>query len=164
MSQVKDVLEKAPISEQLDIFPFEKAANDSIAIDEKPPAELAPRDLWQDALAQLPPPKQGILKKFGLDQIRSVSAESTINDLVAVVNQKQEECEKKFWKVSCGGEDIVLRDYTCRIVDWLEKAGDIAIQFAPVQASLAWDIVKSLIEVGIAVPENTSKSCRLIGF
>jgi hypothetical protein len=81
-----------------------------------------------------------------------------------VVNQKQEEYEKKFWKVSCGGEDIVLRDYTCRIVDWLEKAGDIAIQFAPVQASLAWDIVKSLIEVGIAVPENTSKSCRLIGF
>lgn len=119
--------------------------------EEKPQAEPqdepVARDLWQDALARQSSSRRETLRKMGLDQIRSVSADSTIKDLVGVVNQRQEECEKKFWKISVGGDDIVLRDYTTRIVGWLEKAGDVAIQFAPTQASLAWDIAKNFMEV-----------------
>ncbi|KAL4957602.1 hypothetical protein BDW69DRAFT_155926 [Aspergillus filifer] len=33
------------------------------------------------------------------------------------------------------GKDIVLRDYTTSIIGWLEKAGDIAIQFAPLRSA-----------------------------
>lgn len=86
---------------------------------------------------------------MGVEQIRSATAESTIQDLVGVVNQRQEECEKKFWKVSVGGEDIVLRNYTTQIVGWLEKAGDIAVQFAPPQASVPWGILKSVMQVSL---------------
>lgn len=83
-----------------------------------------------------------------MDKLSSGSVESEIDDLVGLVNKKQEECEKKFWRVSIGDNDIVLRNYTTKIVGWLEKAGDIAIQFAPPQASMPWSVVKSLMQVG----------------
>lgn len=94
---------------------------------------------------------------MGLDQLKSASAESTIEDLVGLVNEKQAECEKKFWKVSVGGEDIVLRNYTTQIIGWLEKAGDIAVQFAPPQASVPWGILKSVMQVSL-IPFIQSKN------
>lgn len=73
--------------------------------------------------------------------------ESSIDDLVGVVNKRQEECESKFFKVKFGDEEIVLRDYTDKIVDWVGKAGDIAIQFAPPQAAIPWAVIKSAMQV-----------------
>jgi DNA polymerase III gamma/tau subunit len=128
----------------------------------KPPAEApaeeepakqpdAPKDLWVEALNSLPESKQETLKKMGFnkDTAQSVSVESSIDDLVGVVNKRQEECEKKFWKVKVGDEEIVLRNYTNKIVDWLEKAGDIAVQFAPPQAAIPWAVIKSVMQVSL---------------
>ena len=118
---------------------------------EENPAETAdsPKDLWVEALNSLPESKQEMLKKMGFNQssAQSESVGSSIEDLVVVVNQRQEECEKKFWKVKVGGEEIVLRSYTNNIVDWLGKAGDIAVQFAPPQAALPWSVIKSVMQV-----------------
>ncbi|KAJ5345264.1 hypothetical protein N7452_003268, partial [Penicillium brevicompactum] len=152
--------ENAPTHEKLPAAHVEKAANDYVVANEKPQAEPITRDLWQGALTRLSPSSRETLKKMGLHQIRSVSADSTIKDLVVVVKKRQEECEKKFWKVSFGGEDIVLRDYTSRIIGWLERAGDIAIKFAPTQASLAWDIVKNFMEIPVA---ESAQMCALLG-
>jgi hypothetical protein len=108
-----------------------------------------PKDLWVEALRSLPESKQETLKKMGFNQetAQSVSVESSIDDLIGVVNKRQEECEKKFWKVKVGDEEIVLRNYTGKIVDWLEKAGDIAVQFAPPQAAIPWAVIKSAMQV-----------------
>ena len=84
---------------------------------------------------------------MGFDNFKGSSIESNIDDLVSVVNKKQEECEKKFWRVSVGGEDIVLRNYTTQIVGWVEKAGDIAMNFAPPQVSLPWGLIKNMLQV-----------------
>lgn len=115
------------------------------------PAETpdAPKDLWVEALNSLPESKQETLKKMGFNQSNSQSrsVESSIEDLVGVVNQRQEECEKKFLKVNVGGEEIVLRNYTNNIIDWLGKAGDIAVQFAPPQAAIPWSVIKSVMQV-----------------
>ncbi|KAL4894380.1 ankyrin repeat-containing domain protein [Aspergillus ambiguus] len=127
------------------------------------------RDLWWDALQQLPPAKQEQLKSMGFDKFSSGSLESDIDDLVDTVNKKQDECEKKFWRVSVGDNDIVLRNYTTKIVGWVQKAGDIAIQFAPPQASLPWSVVKSLMKVSVIEGEQmaallgaTEKIVRII--
>jgi hypothetical protein len=104
-------------------------------------------DRWQEAFTCLPDDTQKILKEMGFNEAKSANATSSIDDLITTVNQKQEECEGKFWKVRIGGKDIVFRDYTTNIVGWLEKAGDVAIQFAPPQASLPWDMIKSLMKV-----------------
>ncbi|OGE49252.1 hypothetical protein PENARI_c022G06687 [Penicillium arizonense] len=148
----------------------------------KPPAEVpaeekpakqpdAPKDLWVEALNSLPESKQETLKKMGFnkDTAQSVSVESSINDLVGVVNKRQEECEKKFWKVKVGDEEIVLRNYTNKIVDWLEKAGDIAVQFAPPQAAIPWAVIKSVMQIPViegeqmaALLATTEKIVRVI--
>jgi hypothetical protein len=107
---------------------------------------LAPRDRWLDAFNQLPPAKQSTLKGMGFGASKSEN-QSSIKDLVKEVNEKQKECEKKFWHVNLFGEKIVLREYTTKIIGWLEKAGDVAVQFAPPQVSLPWDCVKSLMKV-----------------
>lgn len=118
--------------------------------DEKPAEKPdVPKDLWVEALKSLPESKQETLKKMGFNQssAQSESVESSIDNLVGVVNQRQEECEKKFWKVKVGDEEIVLRNYTNKIVDWLEKAGDIAVQFSPPQAAIPWAVMKSVMQV-----------------
>ncbi|KAJ5362328.1 hypothetical protein N7541_003172 [Penicillium brevicompactum] len=91
---------------------------------------------------------------MGFDNFNGSSIESNIDDLVSVVNKKQEECEKKFWRVSVGGEDIVLRDYTTQIVGWVEKAGDIAMNFAPPQVSLPWGLIKNMLQIPVNESEQ----------
>ncbi|KAL2848401.1 ankyrin repeat-containing domain protein [Aspergillus pseudoustus] len=116
-------------------------------------------DRWQQAFENLPEDKQKTLTEMGFDKPRSASVASNITELIDAVNAKQEECEKKFWKITVGGKEIVFRDYTTSIVGWLEKAGDIAIQFAPPQASLPWDLIKSLMQI----PVNESEQmCALL--
>lgn len=106
-------------------------------------------DRWQDAFKGLSEDKQKTLAKMGFHKPKSANVKSTITELVNNVNERQTECEKKFWHVKIGGKDIVLREYTTSIIGWLEKAGDIAVQFAPPQASLPWDVIKSLMQVSI---------------
>ncbi|KAJ5497544.1 hypothetical protein N7463_009531 [Penicillium fimorum] len=140
--------------------------------DKKPAKKAdAPKDLWAKALTSLPESKQETLKKMGFNQSseQSGSVESSIKDLVGVVNQRQEECEKKFWKVKVGDEEIVLRNYTNSIVDWLEKAGDIAVQFAPPQAAIPWAVIKSVMQIPViegeqmaALLATTEKIVRVI--
>ncbi|KAL4941934.1 ankyrin repeat-containing domain protein [Aspergillus oleicola] len=113
-------------------------------------------DRWRAAFNDLPDEKQKVLKDMGFDKPKSKSANmaSDISDLIAAVNAKQKECEKKFWRITIGGKDIVLRDYTTSIIGWLERAGDIAIQFAPPQVSLPWDLVKTIMQIPVAEGEQ----------
>lgn len=149
--QVKN--EKSPSTTAAPSQPAADAPPTKVPIEaptEKPPKQPdAPKDLWVEALNSLPESKQETLKKMGFynDTAKSVSVESSIDDLVEVVNKKQEECEKKFWKVKVGDEEIVLRNYTNKIVDWLGKAGDIAVQFSPPQAAIPWAVIKSAMQV-----------------
>jgi hypothetical protein len=56
-----------------------------------------------------------------------------IQELTTIVKTRQDECEKKFWKLQVGDHEIVLRDYAVTIVSCLQKIGDIAI---PVWATI----------------------------
>jgi hypothetical protein len=41
----------------------------------------------------------------------------------------------------------IAKDDLDQIVDWLGKAGDIAVQFAPPQAAIPWSVIKSVMQV-----------------
>ena len=150
MPKAADAKVSSPGLEEEKKLPTRKAANSSQADPQPAPQPNAfAKDLWWDALQKLPAAKQTQLKSMGFGKIGSgESVETGIDDLVEAVNKKQEECEKKFWRVSVGDNDIVLRNYTTKIVGWVQKAGDIAIQFAPPQASMPWSVIKSLMQVG----------------
>ncbi|KAL2827333.1 hypothetical protein BDW59DRAFT_160300 [Aspergillus cavernicola] len=66
------------------------------------------------------------LKDMKLDNLKSTSIESEINDLVELV----------------------------QIVDWLEKAGDIAVQFSPPRASLPWSMLKMVMQIPVIDEEQ----------
>ncbi|RDK37585.1 ankyrin [Aspergillus phoenicis ATCC 13157] len=134
-----------------------------VPADEKPSEKAAEekqsdgtQDLWVEALNSLPESKRETLKKMGFNDssVHSGSTKASIDDLIGVVNTKQEECEKKFWKVTFGGEEIVLHDYTTSIIDWLSTAGDIAVQFAPPQAAIPWSVIKSAMQIPVIEGEQ----------
>jgi hypothetical protein len=107
----------------------------------------APKDRWREAFKGLSEKDQKALEKLGFSDRELGPMGPSIKELVGTVREKQQACEDKFLKTTIGGKEIVFREYTTEIVGWLEKAGDIAIQFAPPQASLPWDLVKNLMKV-----------------
>ncbi|KAK2761254.1 hypothetical protein FQN54_001776 [Arachnomyces sp. PD_36] len=118
------------------------------------PSESSARDLWKEALENLPAGTRKKLESSGLGDIKSESMRSQIDDLVNVAKDKQEECEKKFWKVNVNGNEIVLRDYATKIIGWVQQTGDIAVQFAPPQASLPWSVIKSVLQITVIEDEQ----------
>ncbi|KAB8215101.1 ankyrin repeat-containing domain protein, partial [Aspergillus novoparasiticus] len=109
----------------------------------------AVKDRWREAFERLPEDKQDILNGMGFNDLTAGSMKSSIEHLVDAVDEKQQECQNAFWKLKVAGKEIVFREYTDQIVGWLEKAGDIAIQFAPPQASLPWGVVKNLMQIPV---------------
>ncbi|AEO64672.1 uncharacterized protein THITE_74764 [Thermothielavioides terrestris NRRL 8126] len=110
------------------------------------PSLLAKRDLWLEAFEKLPKDTQRQLQR---DNATQGPHNQQIQELLNLVKKKQEECERKFWRLRVGDHEIVLRDYAATIVGCWQKIGDIAIQFAPPQASIPWSAVKALLQITV---------------
>lgn len=110
----------------------------------------APRNLSLEAFNVLDPNIQAqirtLLPELDLRKA-SVPVDFEIKALMAIVKTKQETCEKKFWRIKVHGQDVVIRDYVNASVNIIEKAGDVAINFAPAPGSTVWSGVKTLIQV-----------------
>lgn len=104
------------------------------------------RDLWREALKKLPKQTQ---QKLNMGEAEQKPYSQQIDELLKVAKTRQEECEKNYWKFPVGNREIVLRDYAVKIISSLQQVGDIAIQFAPPQASIAWSTVKIVLQVRI---------------
>ncbi|KAJ5712079.1 hypothetical protein N7488_006235 [Penicillium malachiteum] len=128
------------------IVPSKEASAPAIA-----PKEDPLKYRGHDAFKNLSPESQAALRDMGFDKVTAASMKDSIGGLVDVVNKKQKECKENFWSVSVGGKDVVLRNYTASLLGWLEKAGDIATQFAPPQANLPWDLMKNVMQVSMAI-------------
>jgi hypothetical protein len=95
-------------------------------------------------LEKLPKQTQQV---FNLGDPKQKQLLQQIQELSTIVKTRQEECERKFWKLSVGDHEIVVRDYAVTIVNCLQKIGDVAIQFAPPQASIPRSVVKAIMQV-----------------
>jgi hypothetical protein len=107
------------------------------------------KDLWKEAFQKLSEKTQQELQKLGKPEQKSQPIKQQIDDLVKVAKTRQEECVKKYWVLPVGKHRIVLRDYVVNIVGCLEKIGEVAIQFAPPQASIPWAAFKVVMQVSI---------------
>jgi hypothetical protein len=115
------------------------------------PPSSPKKDLWREALKMLSKETQQRIEKMGVSESRPQPISHKIGDLVKIAKTKQEECEKKFWRFRVGNHEIIIRDYAVQIIGWLQKIGDVAIQFAPPQASLPWAAIKAVMRVRISV-------------
>ena len=147
-SGAKPAVNDAPNDPSADKKPSPSA---EVAKEESPEKKEVPvpKDRWREAFKGLSEKDQKALEKLGFSDREPGPMGSNIQELVGTVREKQQACEDKFLKTTIAGKEIVFREYTTEIVGWLEKAGNIAIQFAPPQASLPWDLVKNLMKVSV---------------
>ncbi|CZR59898.1 uncharacterized protein PAC_09792 [Phialocephala subalpina] len=117
---------------------------------------FCPRDLWREAMDMLPTPIRQELRK---EDSEEKSSDEQVAELVTTVKSKPAECEAKSWKFRVGDHEIVLRDVAASIVNSLTQIGDIAVQFAPPQASIPWSVVKAVMQIPVI---ESAQMCLLL--
>lgn len=99
---------------------------------------------WDEAYNTLIPS----LKKH-LTRAKQEKAD-VLTALLEQVELKKTICLQKRWKIKLSGKAIVLRDIFDKIIAWVHKfsaIGDTAVQIDPTPASLAWAMVRFLLQV-----------------
>lgn len=107
----------------------------------------APGGLWDRAFQELPAKSQQQLESMGTYKIYQVPLENDIRDIAVNIQEKQKQCEQKSFTIDVNGHQNLIRDYAAKSITWLQKAGDIGIQFAPSQAAGSWAVVKAVSQV-----------------
>ena len=107
----------------------------------------APGSLWDKAFQELPEKSQQQLESMGAYKNHQAPLENDIRDIMVNVKEKQKQCEQKGFTIDVDGHQILIRDYAAKSITWLQKAGDIGIQFAPSQAAGPWAVVKAVSQV-----------------
>jgi hypothetical protein len=110
-------------------------------------AQSQEQDLWAEALRTLPEEERS--KYDGLVNHGSGCLE-VLQDLLAVTNERKEECIKKRWKVSIKGRTIILSDLLEKVAVWVNKfvaVGDTAVQYDPGHAALPWVAIRFILKV-----------------
>lgn len=117
----------------------------------------ASASLWERALLTLPE----------RDQVYIISSLSTRNavlqDLVSIVEQKRELCQKRGWKYRMSnGEQILVRDVVDKIAKWIHRfkeIGDVVANYDPVHASIPWGVIRFILQVRQALHIVAQSEC-----
>jgi hypothetical protein len=79
-----------------------------------------------------------------------LSSGPNVDSLVELTRQKQQQCDDKAFTFRFCGQDIILRDYAEKVINFLQKfktIGDVAVSFDPVHAALLWAGVRFVLQV-----------------
>jgi hypothetical protein len=107
------------------------------------------RDLWLEAFEKLPRKSQEQLERRGMNRQGSESMVNQVKKFQKEAETQRDRSFTKDWRVQIGGHDIPVRQTTLQIVNWAEKIGDVAIQFALAPgAGGVWAVARSVLEVG----------------
>lgn len=106
-------------------------------------------NLWQEALASLDDELKATLN------FRQADKRNILDAAIKAAQEKKQLCLQKGWKFKRpNGDEVVLRDVCEKIIAWLDKfkaVGDVAVQYDPAHASLAWAGVRFLLQVSTLV-------------
>lgn len=84
------------------------------------------------------------------DNVELGPTTNVLNELQAVVDEKQQVVEEKTWKINFAGRKIVLRDVVAKICGWIttfKSVGDFAAGLDPVHLALPWAAIKAILSV-----------------
>jgi hypothetical protein len=122
----------------------------------EPTAASRPRDLWAEALHNVPDATRERLEPLlrssdaGLRSDVAAAVEVDIATLCSLAEAKRQQCEARRWKFTFRSRELVLRDTADKVIAWLDKfkqVGDVAVSFDPQHAALPWAGVRLLLEV-----------------
>lgn len=105
-------------------------------------------NLWQKALDTLDEDTKNYL------DYQNAVKRDVLATLLRTAQEKKSLCLRKRWKFKkSNGQEVVLRDVVEKIIIWLDKfkaVGDMAMQYDPAHASLAWAGVRFLLRVSLS--------------
>ncbi|KAL6822770.1 hypothetical protein J3E69DRAFT_367448 [Trichoderma sp. SZMC 28015] len=104
-----------------------------------------PSSLWKEAFLQANDETQRWIRNNGLDLLEQAKSE----DLINLMNELLLEEKSSPSKIEIGNQRIVPREYISDIIRFLTMAGDVAINFAPPQASAPWAVAKALLKIPV---------------
>lgn len=102
-------------------------------------------DLWEKALQTL---SNDDLNRINIheDDRRIV-----LEDILSIVAEKQEVCDRKRWKYKRkNGEEVIIRDVLTKITHGINKfkdVGDNLVQYDPHHAALPWAAIRLVLQV-----------------
>lgn len=127
------------------------------ALSPVPDEMQAGQDLWQRAFAMLSEHEKknlSVLAKKGQPITKPTDdISSVVSSLVAATRQKQEQCEKRFWRINIPGkpgDEVILREQAAQVISWLTKAGDIGTKFAPSLVQQVWPCAKAILQIPVS--------------
>ncbi|KAF2452874.1 hypothetical protein BDY21DRAFT_150017 [Lineolata rhizophorae] len=123
------------------------------------------RDLWEEALQTLPEDRRDAITSLSSAQTPQPGTLSARMDaLIGETKQRQQECEKRSYKFTLNGREIILRDVAEKTITWLDifkSIGDVAANFDPIHTALPWAGVRFLLQA--AVGERDQMRGLLVG-
>ncbi|KAH8737409.1 hypothetical protein BGZ61DRAFT_15456 [Ilyonectria robusta] len=113
-------------------------------------------DLWVKAKQMIPEDERRALD----DNVELGPTTDVLNELQAVVDEKQQVVQEKTWKINFAGRKIVLRDVVAKICGWIttfNSVGDFAAGLDPVHLALPWAAIKAILSVATADVEQAGQ-------
>lgn len=109
-----------------------------------------PINLWSKALEKSSDDTKKWIREHNLDLSEQAKPEDHIKEIARLI-ESNTLCTDKDGnsKIGIGHQKIVFREYIAGVVAFLTMAGDLAINFAPPQASAPWAVVKAVLKVCI---------------
>ncbi|KAM6480265.1 hypothetical protein HDV62DRAFT_398835 [Trichoderma sp. SZMC 28011] len=128
-----------------------EAALATIAVEaEVPETPAPPLNLWKEAFESVNDETKRWIQEHGLNSAEQSQPGGQIKELIALLKSKTlAEDNDTPSKIVIGDRRIVLREHVTEVVSLLTMAGDIAMNFAPPQASAPWAIGKALLKIPV---------------
>ncbi|KAJ6110911.1 beta-glucosidase [Penicillium sp. IBT 16267x] len=109
--------------------------------------EINHRDLWLEAFEKLPRKSQQTLEGQGMKPKGPEPMKDQIEAFQEKTEKMRKECEAKDLTIKMGEHEVAVRQTTVQIVQWVQKIGDVAIQFAPSPGAGVWAVSKLILQV-----------------
>jgi hypothetical protein len=117
--------------------------------------------IWEEVFCKVNKETTEWIQKQGLNSLASAveKPEDQIKELIDLIKKKEKAFEEKdpTMKIKIGKQEIVFRAYIADVVGFLTMAGDVAMNFAPPQASAPWAAVKAVLKVSALRMREVSK-------
>lgn len=111
----------------------------------------SPVNLWGKVFEKSSKETKKWIREHHLDLSEQAKPEDHIKEITHLIESNAlytDEDENS--KIDIGYQKIVFRQYIAGVVAFLTMAGDVAINFAPPQASVPWAIAKAVLKVSIS--------------
>lgn len=124
--------------------------------------------IWEQVFCKVNNETEEWIQKQGLHSLASAveNPEDQIKQLADLIKKKEKTFEERDspMKIKIGNQEIIPRAYIADVIGFLTMAGDVAMNFAPPQASAPWAAAKAVLKVSSIYMGETNEIYKINHF